>query len=243
MTSRILSFSLSLGIPFLPLIHLVCVTTLDPPVLAFHLSQHRPLELCIPLRSHFIRYNKQPTEILKCHCSILWSTHRGQHMTFPQFEYNWRATAPDKWDVISSGNWTQKAVWNRMVTVLDRDQPHKTPVTSTWTSDFLTRDGEGRKAMGDWLRSVTVTYGTRRFHGKLAEVSSKRTKTPSRAKVVFKNGVSTRMGSAVYASAAGRWTSSCWVVDPLTAPLDISRVVCADSKPQRPQVPTMLASS
>ena len=69
----------------------------------------------------------------------------------PQFEYNWRVTAPDKWDEIVSGNWIQKAVWNRMVTTLESDQPHKTPVTSTWTGDFLTREGEVRKTMGDWL--------------------------------------------------------------------------------------------
>ena len=31
----------------------------------------------------------------------------------PQSEYNWRATAPDKWDTIASGNWIQKAVWRR----------------------------------------------------------------------------------------------------------------------------------
>jgi hypothetical protein len=66
----------------------------------------------------------------------------GMEEDHPQFEYNWRVTASDKWDTIASGNWIQKAVWNRMVTALERDQPHKTPVTSTWTSDFLTREGE-----------------------------------------------------------------------------------------------------
>ncbi len=55
-----------------------------------------------------------------------------------QFEQNWRSTSPDKWDVIVSGKWIQKTVWNRMVTELERDQLHKTPVTSTWTDDFLT---------------------------------------------------------------------------------------------------------
>ncbi len=43
----------------------------------------------------------------------------------------------------------QKAVLNRMVTVLERDQSHKTPVITTWTTSFLTREGEGHKAMGD----------------------------------------------------------------------------------------------
>ncbi len=38
-----------------------------------------------------------------------------------------------------------------------QDQSHKTPITSTWTADFLTREGEGRQAIGDWLRDKTVT--------------------------------------------------------------------------------------
>ena len=75
-----------------------------------------------------------------------------------QFEQNWRSTVSDKWEAIVSGKWIQKTEWNRMVTTSERDQPHKTPVTSTWTVDFLTREGEGRKAMGDWLRDKTVSW-------------------------------------------------------------------------------------
>jgi hypothetical protein len=58
---------------------------------------------------------------------------------------NWRSDATDKWDMIATGKWIQKTVWNRWVTKSERDHPHKTPVTSTWTADFLTREGEGRK--------------------------------------------------------------------------------------------------
>ena len=43
----------------------------------------------------------------------------GMEEDHPQFEHNWRATAPEKWDAIASGNWIQKTVWNRMVTVLE----------------------------------------------------------------------------------------------------------------------------
>ena len=43
----------------------------------------------------------------------------GMEEDHPQFEYNWRVATPDKWDVIDSGNWLQKTVWNRMVTVLE----------------------------------------------------------------------------------------------------------------------------
>ena len=60
-----------------------------------------------------------------------------------QSEQSWRVIAPDKWDAIASGNWIQKTVWNRMVTASERAQSHKVPVTSTWTADFLRREGEG----------------------------------------------------------------------------------------------------
>ena len=79
-------------------------------------------------------------------------------------DQNWRSDAPDKWDMIASGKWMQKAVWNRWVTTLERDQPHKTPITSTWTADFLTREGEGHKTarVGDWLRDKTISWKVRR---------------------------------------------------------------------------------
>ena len=51
-----------------------------------------------------------------------------------QFEQNWRSTSP----------------------------VHKTPVTSTWTADFLTREREVRKAMGDWLWDKTVSWQAHR---------------------------------------------------------------------------------
>jgi hypothetical protein len=58
---------------------------------------------------------------------------------------NWRSDASAKWDMIATGKWIQKSVWNRWVTRSERDQSHKTPITSTWTTDFLTREGEGHK--------------------------------------------------------------------------------------------------
>ncbi len=67
-------------------------------------------------------------------------------------DQNWRSDSPVKWDMIESGQWIQKAVWNRWVTTMERDQSHKTPITSKWTVDFLTREGEGHKVVGDWLR-------------------------------------------------------------------------------------------
>jgi hypothetical protein len=75
---------------------------------------------------------------------------------------NWRPDAPAKWDMIATGKWIQKAAWNRWVTQSERDQPHKTPITSTWTADFLVREGEGHKSVGDWLRDKAVSWKARR---------------------------------------------------------------------------------
>jgi hypothetical protein len=71
----------------------------------------------------------------------------------------------EKWKTVASGQWMQKAVWNRMVTRTMREHPHTTPVITTWTSDFLTREqreGEGRKSMGDWLHDKLIPWKTRR---------------------------------------------------------------------------------
>ena len=66
----------------------------------------------------------------------------------------------EKWDTVASGQWMQKAAWNRMVTRTMREQPHTTPVTY-WTADFLTREGEDRKATGDWLHDKLIPWKAR----------------------------------------------------------------------------------
>jgi len=68
----------------------------------------------------------------------------------------------EKWETVASGQWMQKSAWNRMVTRTMREQPHTTPVTTTWTADFLTRECEGRKAMGDWLHDKLIPWKARR---------------------------------------------------------------------------------
>jgi hypothetical protein len=100
-------------------------------------------------------------------------------------DQNWRPDASSKWDMIVSGEWIQKAVWNRWVTTRERDQPHKTPVTSTWTSDFLTREGEGLKVVGDWLRDKTISWKTR-------GVFSRRMQVFSHPRIACKSGVISR---------------------------------------------------
>jgi hypothetical protein len=42
-----------------------------------------------------------------------------------------------------------------------RVTPHSKPLTDTWTSDFLSREGEGREVIGERLRGET-----RLSHGK-----------------------------------------------------------------------------
>jgi hypothetical protein len=79
-----------------------------------------------------------------------------------QSQQNWKSASPDKWDKIASGKWIQKVVWNRMVTMMERNQPQKAPVTSTWTADYMAREGEGRKAMGEWLRDKPISWKARR---------------------------------------------------------------------------------
>jgi hypothetical protein len=55
---------------------------------------------------------------------------------------------PEKLDKVTSGQWIQIETWNRMVTSPVREQPRSTLVT-TWTVDFSTRKGEGRRTIGD----------------------------------------------------------------------------------------------
>ena len=50
---------------------------------------------------------------------------------------------------IQNHRWLQKAAWNRIV--IHEKRKHKSPTTchtTTWTVDFLTRSGEGRKVLG-----------------------------------------------------------------------------------------------
>jgi hypothetical protein len=91
--------------------------------------------------------------------------------------------------MITTGKWMQKEVWNRLVTTLERDQTHKTPITSKWTADFLTREGEGRKTVGDWLRDKTIS--SRGRHG---EGSFRRMRVFSHPRIVCRNGANIQMG-------------------------------------------------
>ena len=43
-----------------------------------------------------------------------------------------------------------------------RVDPHSEPLTDTWRSDFLYREGEDREVVGEWLRYKTVTWQVQR---------------------------------------------------------------------------------
>jgi hypothetical protein len=43
-----------------------------------------------------------------------------------------------------------------------RGSPHSEPLTDTWTSDFLSREGEGREVIGERLRYKTVSWQAQR---------------------------------------------------------------------------------
>ena len=79
------------------------------------------------------------------------------------------------------------------------------PVTSTWTEDFLTREGEGRKTVGDWLRDKTISLKTRR---RLLQTNA------DVFHVREENGTNIQMGSANCAGAVESWSSNCWTEDP-----------------------------
>jgi hypothetical protein len=60
------------------------------------------------------------------------------------------------------GRWMNPKGWAREVMEKLRGSPHSEPLTNTWTSDFLSREGEGREVIGERLRDRTVTWQVQR---------------------------------------------------------------------------------
>ena len=52
--------------------------------------------------------------------------------------------------------------WAREVMEKLRGAPHSEPLTDTWTSDFFSREGEGREVIGERLRDKTVPWQAQR---------------------------------------------------------------------------------
>ena len=60
------------------------------------------------------------------------------------------------------GRWLNPKGWAREVMEKLRGSPHSEPLTDTWTSDFLSREGEGREVIGERLRDRTVPWQAQR---------------------------------------------------------------------------------
>jgi hypothetical protein len=118
------------------------------------------------------------------------------------------------------------AAWNRMVTRRVREQPNTTPVATTWTADFLTREGEGRKAMSDWLRDKSIPWKVRR------RLLPETIREHFRASPASRNGVSTRMecGPCKRCREVGL---GLLVGNPLEASKVIYKAACEDFKLHR----------
>jgi hypothetical protein len=129
----------------------------------------------------------------------------------------------------------QKAVWKRWVTTLERDQSHKTPITSTWTADFLTREEEGHKTVGDWLRDKTISWKTRR---RLLQTNA----GVFPCETILQNWGKHADGFVNFVNfvnGTDRWVLNNWGEDLLGAPPDIYRSAYVASKLQRIQGLTM----
>ena len=59
-------------------------------------------------------------------------------------------------EILRTGRWLNPKSWAREIMEKLRIAPHSEPLTDTWTSDFLSREGEGREVIGERLRDKTV---------------------------------------------------------------------------------------
>jgi hypothetical protein len=55
-------------------------------------------------------------------------------------------------DILRTGRWLNPKGWTREIIEKLRADPHSELLTDTWTSDFLSREGEDREVVGEWLR-------------------------------------------------------------------------------------------
>ena len=65
-------------------------------------------------------------------------------------------------EVLRTGRWLNPKSWAREILEKLRAVPHSEPLTDTWTSDFLSREGEGREVIGERLKDKTVPWQVQR---------------------------------------------------------------------------------
>jgi hypothetical protein len=68
-------------------------------------------------------------------------------------------------EILRTGRWLNPKVWVREIMEKLRAAPHSEPLTDTWTSDFLSREGEDREVVGERLRDKTVPWQVQRRLG------------------------------------------------------------------------------
>lgn len=65
-------------------------------------------------------------------------------------------------EVLRTGRWLNLKSWAREILEKLRAAPHSEPLTDTWTSDFLSREGEGREVIGERLKDKTIPWQVQR---------------------------------------------------------------------------------
>ncbi len=65
-------------------------------------------------------------------------------------------------EILRTGRWLNPKVWARETMEKLRAAPHSDPLTDTWMSDFLSREGEDKEFVGEWLRDKTVPWKVQR---------------------------------------------------------------------------------
>ena len=75
-----------------------------------------------------------------------------------QYEHIYIVGLISRAEVLRTGRLLNPKSWDREVMEKLRGAPHSEPLTDTWTSDFLSREGEGREVIGERLRYKTVPW-------------------------------------------------------------------------------------
>ena len=65
-------------------------------------------------------------------------------------------------EILRTGRWFNPKSWARKIMEKLRVTPHLEPLTDTWTTDFLSREGEGREVIGERLRDKSVPWQVQR---------------------------------------------------------------------------------
>jgi hypothetical protein len=65
-------------------------------------------------------------------------------------------------EILRTSRWVNPKDWAREIMEKLRTVPHSEPLTDTWSIDFLSREGEDREVVGEWLKVKTVPWEVKR---------------------------------------------------------------------------------